>query len=185
MKKVLLLSAFVSSFVFASDEVVKISQETSKKLFDTLVPKLQASMKEGGVMKASEFCASEAQNLTKEVNKGLSTGVSVKRVSLKNRNELNAPNEAEITALKTLEADRKLPYFISESEKSYKFFKPLSIEQGVCLKCHGDETTIDKDAKDFFAKKYPNDKATGYKMNDLRGAIVVEIEKSSLKATTK
>jgi hypothetical protein len=177
MKKFLLVSVVISNFLFASEEIVKIGQETSKALFDTLAPKLQNSIKENGILKASEFCANEAQTLTKEVNKNLKAGVSVKRVSLKNRNELNAPNEIEINALKTLEANRSLTYFISESEKSYKFFKPIIIEQVVCLKCHGDENTIDKSAKEFLSKKYPNDKASGFKMGDLRGAFVVEIDK--------
>ena len=37
--------------------------------------------------------------------------------------------------------------------------------------------TTDEKLKNTIAKKYPEDKATGYKMGDIRGAVVVTIKK--------
>ena len=56
-----------------------------------------------------------------------------------------------------------------------KVYKPLMINKKVCLKCHGDITN--EKLKNTIAKKYPEDKATGYKMGDIRGAVVVTIKK--------
>jgi len=44
-----------------------------------------------------------------------------------------------------------------------------------CLKCHGD-ISKNKELSDFMHEYYPEDKAVGYKMGDLRGAILVEIK---------
>lgn len=196
MKKIVLLSVMVSSLVFGANEammakkvekqkVMMIGQQTSKMLFNTLAPKLKATIKKDGILKAGEFCANEAQNLTKEVNKSLPKGVSVKRVSLKNRNDLNAPSEDETNVLKAFDllnsSNAILNHLVTENEKSYKFYKPMVINQGVCLKCHGDSETLDKEVSKLFTKKYPHDKAIGFKMGDIRGAIVVEIDKKAIK----
>jgi hypothetical protein len=72
--------------------------------------------------------------------------------------------------------EKKLPAYIVEKEgDSYKYYKPLVIKKEVCLKCHGD-ISANKELSEYMSKTYPKDKATGYKMNDLRGAIVVEIK---------
>ena len=44
----------------------------------------------------------------------------------------------------------------------------------VCLKCHGEN--IDPAVKAKLGELYPNDKATGYKLGDLRGAFTVRQE---------
>ena len=164
---------------------MKIGKESAKILFKTLEPQLKKKIKKDGFAKAGEFCANEAQKITLEVNEKLKKGVSVKRISLKSRNSLNAPSASEENILKVFDllnsSNVKLKPLVQEEANSYKFYKPLVIKKGVCLKCHGNDNTIDKDAKTFFAKKYPNDKATGYKMGDVRGAIVVEIDKKAVK----
>ncbi len=193
MKKGIILALTLSATLFASNtqeksqhKIMKIGKESAKTLFKALEPQLKKKIKKEGFAKASEFCANEAQKLTIEVNKKLQKGVSVKRISLKNRNPLNAPvNTNEESILKAFDllnsSSVKLKPLIEEGTNSYKFYKPLLIKKGVCLKCHGDENTINKDAKEFFNKKYPNDKAIGYKINDVRGAIVVEINKKVIK----
>jgi hypothetical protein len=44
----------------------------------------------------------------------------------------------------------------------------------MCLSCHGDLNTISPEVKEVLKKEYPQDRATGYKINDLRGAVVAE-----------
>jgi hypothetical protein len=138
-------------------------------------------MKKGGVMDALDFCSNEAFSLTQEVNKGLESGVSVKRISIKYRSPANEPKADELAVLeefKTLKAQNALPANIVKKidEKTFKYYKPLVIEKEACLKCHG---KIDEgsDLKKAIEAKYPADKATEYKMGDLRGAVVVTITK--------
>ena len=162
--------------------VVKMGQKGSKMLLKTLGGNMKKKMKEGGPLKALDFCSNEAYNLTEKVNKRLPRGVRVKRISLKFRNPANAPEADEAKILKALESLQKnnviLPNHIVEKvdNKVYKFYKLLVIKKKVCLKCHGD--IKDTDIKRVIADRYPIDKAKHYKIGDLRGAVVVTIDKS-------
>jgi hypothetical protein len=161
--------------------VVKTGQKASSQLLKTLGSNLKKHMKEGGPVKAAEFCITNAHTLTDKVSSDLGADVTVKRVSLKYRNPANAPLEDETVVLTALESLQKegvmLPQYLVKhvDKETYKYYKPLSINKGVCLKCHGVIKNSELNAK--IAKSYPEDKATGYKLGDLRGAIVVTIKK--------
>ena len=137
-------------------------------------------MKKGGPLEAFEFCSSHARELTEEVNAKLRAGVSVKRITLKPRNPLNEAKGDERDVLEALELLKKngvrLPnHLVQKTDEGYKFYKPLKIGKKVCLTCHG--TDIDPALDKKIRSIYKMDKARGYKMGDLRGAIVVEIKK--------
>ena len=189
----LLLVTLSGSLLFASNHggakkeqkqkqsVVKIGQKSTKLLMQTLGKNMKKHMKNGGPTEALTFCSDKAYTLTADVNKQLPKGVSVKRVSLKNRNSFNKPETDEVKVLETFQSmkDQKiqLPQHLIQQvdATTYKFYKPLVIKKKVCLKCHGDITN--EKLKNTIAKKYPEDKATGYKMGDIRGAVVVTIKK--------
>ncbi|MEO1938116.1 MAG: DUF3365 domain-containing protein [Sulfurimonas sp.] len=179
----ILLAAPVQKQNKELQEVIQTGKESSKLLLKTLGKNMKAHMKKGGPLDALNFCSNEAYSLTESVNKKLPQGVHVKRVSLKYRSPANQPKADEAKVLQAMEslkdANVVLPkHFVEKvDEKVYKFYKPLVINKGVCLKCHGD--VQNKKLKSTIEKRYPNDKATGYKMGDLRGAIVVTIDKSA------
>jgi len=162
--------------------VVKMGQKSSKMLLKTLGSNMKKNLKAGGALQALDFCSNEAYNLTETVNQRLPRGVRVKRVSIKFRNPANAPQADEAKVLKIFQSMKDnnivLPNHLVEKvdAKVYKFYKPLLINKKVCLKCHGD--VKDTDLKRAIADRYPIDKAKHYKMGDLRGAIVVTIDKS-------
>jgi len=161
-------------------KTVEIGESSSKLLIDTLGKNMKEHMAKGGVMDALKFCSDEAYSLTNATNEKLLAGTTVKRISLKYRNPANAPKENEAKILETFESLKTLnvvmpEYFVEKvADKTYKFYKPLSINNDVCLKCHGNISN-DIDLKREVAKVYPLDKALDYKMNDLRGAVVVTI----------
>jgi len=161
-------------------EVVKIGNKASKLLLKTLGGNLKKHLKKGGPLEALEFCSMHAAELTAKVDSELGKNVSIKRITLKPRNPANEAKGDEKEILEALELLKKnsvrLPrHLIQKTDSGYKFYKPLLIKKKVCLKCHG------QNINPALAKKiksiYPTDKATGYKMGDLRGAIVVEIKK--------
>lgn len=184
------LVALSGSLVFASaqnkdnerlEKTIEIGKSSSKALMQTLGKNMKQHMKKGGVMGALDFCSSEASSLTEGVNKKMQNGVTVKRISSKYRNRINSPKKEEVAILESLEklkqANAVLPKYIIQKvdANTDKFYKPLVINKKVCLACHGD---ISKNVK--LEKKvnsvYPLDKATNYKMGDLRGAVVVTIK---------
>ncbi|QOP46011.1 Tll0287-like domain-containing protein [Sulfurimonas paralvinellae] len=162
-------------------EIVKTGQKSSKMLMQTLGKNMKKNMKAGGPIKALDFCSKEAYNLTEKVNTKLPKGVNVKRISMKFRNPANEPQGNEANVLEALaklkNANVVLPKHLIEKvdEHTYKYYKPIIINKQVCLKCHGD--VKDTDLKRAIQTNYPIDKAMGYKMGDLRGAVVVTIKK--------
>lgn len=163
--------------------VVETGQKSSMLLLKTLGGNLKKHMKAGGPMEAAEFCTTNAYPLTDKVSSDLGKDVTVKRISLNYRNPANKPATNEETAVlntfQTLQDNKVLlpEYLVEQVDKdTYKYYKPLSINKGVCLKCHGNISKNTKLAA-YIVKNYPEDKATGYKMGDLRGAIVVTVKK--------
>jgi hypothetical protein len=109
--------------------------------------------------------------------------VFVRRVSFKNRNEGNSPDEYEKNILnkfqvmknggKLTENPENIEIIIEDESKFLRYMKPIFI-QAECLNCHGSETDIQKETRELIAEKYPNDKAIDYKLGDLRGAVSVK-----------
>ncbi|HFB54218.1 MAG TPA: DUF3365 domain-containing protein [Sulfurimonas autotrophica] len=162
-------------------QVVQTGKKSSQLLLKTLGKNMKKNMKAGGPMKALDFCSQEAYTLTEKVNKQLPKGVRAKRISMKFRNPANQPAADEIIVLEALQklkdANVILPKQIVQKVdgNTYKYYKPLVINKKVCLKCHGDITDVE--LRRAIEERYPIDKATHYKMGDLRGAIVVTIKK--------
>lgn len=164
------------------DSVIKIGQEVSTTLLQTLGKNLKKQMEAGGPMAAAEFCTTKAYTLTAAIDDQYGKDVQVKRISLKERNPANQVQGEEKVILESLDNLQRNgvvlpPYLVERVNKdTYKFYKPLMINKQVCLKCHGD---IGKNQKlsQFLENTYPHDKATGYSMGDLRGAVVVTIKK--------
>lgn len=161
-------------------KVAKIGKKASRLLLKTLGGNLKKRLKKDGPAGALEFCATNAAKLTGEVNNKLGKNVSIKRITLKPRNPANEALGDEKEILQALEALNKnhvkLPrHLIQKRDNEYVYYKPLVIKKGVCLKCHG--TNIKPEIAKKIKEYYPTDRATGYKMGDLRGAIVVTIKK--------
>lgn len=145
-----------------------------KALGGKLKGELQGSMKAGGPVATMTMCNTVAPDITKEVS--AEKGMEVSRVSLKNRNPGNVANEWQAQVLKDFES-RKLA---GESPKGmvysaivkhqFRFMKAIPTAP-VCLKCHGEKLDPAVNAK--LNELYPEDKATGYKEGDIRGAFVV------------
>ena len=185
--KATMILVFSGSLLFADvqtnkdqnlDFVINSGKSATKILLETLQQNMQEHMKKGGIMDALDFCSTEAYALTDKVNSQLPEGISTKRISAKTRNPANEPLSDEMKVLKELESKKELPASFVEKidEHTYKFYKPLTIDKPVCLKCHGDIST-NKELQTAISSKYPNDKAVNYKMGDLRGAVVVTIKK--------
>ncbi len=164
------------------DGVVKTGNEVSMNLLKALGKNLKEHMQKEGPVAAAKFCNEQAFLLTEFTDKKAGEDVTVKRISLKDRNPANRPEGSEkivMDALQTLQDNNViLPKFLVErvNKNTMKYYKPLNINKGVCLKCHGNISKNPKLSK-FMKDHYPDDKATNYKMGDLRGAVVVTVKK--------
>lgn len=163
-------------------EQIKNGLRTDAKIFmDSLKVILVKEMQKHGIISAVSVCSDTAQLLT--VNYGLSKGIYIKRVSFKNRNPRNAPDGFESKVLnyfRELSSVGKLNETTEFTEiinvdgvSRVRYMKPI-IVQAPCLSCHCTNEQISPEVKSIIQNKYPEDKATGYQIDDLRGAVSIQ-----------
>ena len=145
----------------------------------SLKSELQTAMQSGGPVNALTVCNTKAPEIAKSVSE--SQHLQISRVSLRNRNPTTGvPNEWQTQVLNDFEA-RKVKGEAIESlvysetvkqgdKQEFRFMKAIPTE-AMCLTCHG--TEISPAVMTRINELYPQDKATGFKEGDLRGAFVV------------
>ncbi|PWQ96599.1 Tll0287-like domain-containing protein [Leucothrix pacifica] len=146
----------------------------------TLKGELQSAMKSGGPVNAMDVCNTKAPEIAKSVSADKNMAVS--RVSLQNRNPvMGKANDWQDTVLnefETRKASGEKPDTLayanivktSDGHEEFRFMKAIPTGS-LCLTCHGSELKPEVSAK--LNELYPDDKATGFKEGDLRGAFVV------------
>lgn len=177
----LLLLSSTTLFAMSDQEIKQIAMNAIKTVGGKLKHTLTQTVKESGMTGAAAFCSTDAKNVAKEAAKTLPKGVSVKRITDKPRNEANQATADQLkvlTQIKSEMAKGKKPGMVIKelSSNHYQVYKPIVIGKK-CLNCHGTAGVRNKEAYKIIAKKYPNDKAIGYKVGELRGAFLVDIIK--------
>jgi hypothetical protein len=141
---------------------------------------LAAELGSGGPAAAVKACANGAQATTAEFRRR--TGRDVRRVSLRNRSALNAPDELE---RRVLESFDRLPAgarttaehweVVREAgRETLRYLKPV-VTSTACLACHGARESLPEPVRAALAAAYPTDRAIGFAEGDVRGAISVRI----------
>jgi hypothetical protein len=167
------------------EDVARIGKTSTDAMHHRLGTAMHLHKKEG-VVEAARFCIDNAQALSDEINSGLEKGVTVRRISRKNRNPANKVGADEAPILEALEllaaSNAYLPEYIVQinDEGDYKYYRPIVLSKSGCLACHGDTEGMKEELRKLFKSHYPNDKALDYERGDLRGAFVVEIRQSEL-----
>ena len=143
-----------------------------------LKSELKAAMHSGGALEAITICNTQALVIGEEVS--LANSVNLSRVSARNRNPDNVPNEWQAAVLADFEARKQAGesageltwHQVAETDNGREFRYMKAIPTGgLCLQCHG--TAVAPPVAEKLAELYPDDKATGFSEGDLRGAFVV------------
>lgn len=125
----------------------------------------QARINKSGV-KFKGFIPAVYGRVTGNILKGR-TGIALKQTTFKYRNSYNKPDAFEAAILTQFE-DGGIPRGQGHGERvgdHYRYLRPVYIQEA-CLKCHGDP----KGERDISGKA-----KEGYKLNELRGAISVDV----------
>lgn len=154
----------------------KVAGAVPPKLLDVL----NTQIAKGGPASAVAVCNEEAPQMAKTASE--QTGWAIRRVSLRNRNPKAVPDDWELAALKDFDQRaaagespatlEKYGVVASASGKEYRFIKALPV-QAMCLACHGTADAIPPDVAEKIKAMYPADKAVGYSVGDIRGAITI------------
>lgn len=172
---VLLLACQVPAPAVAASEPPPANQpdpalDAAKAYSTALRARLQAAMGSGGPAAGIDVCTTAAPAIAAEV--ATTHGVRLGRSSLRLRNPANAgPDWVQAWLRET--GERPAAGLGPSHLAPDHLVVPIVVEP-VCLACHGDPATLAPETRAALAAHYPQDRATGYAVGDLRGVLWVE-----------
>lgn len=106
-------------------------------------------------------------------------GVTVGRTSARLRNPANAPPAwaAPIVERYRDQPRAKVDGFVVDLGDRVGVLRPIR-EQPICASCHGPEQTLNPGARTRLAKRYPEDRAVGFRDGDIRGWFWVDVPRT-------
>ncbi|WP_111669184.1 Tll0287-like domain-containing protein [Algoriphagus litoralis] len=157
----------------------------SKEAQQSLITSLQDAIALNGVPGAIDFCNIQALPILSDLSQKY--GVQVRRASNRYRNPSDQPTDEEKPILEAYEfnaenGNKSDPNIQKvENGEVFLYTKPIVIPGGMCLSCHGDpKSEINEATLQKLSQLYPEDKAKGHKVGDLRGMWSIRIPKSEV-----
>ncbi len=137
-----------------------------------LKQELQKGLKKNEI-EALKICNLEAEKILEKHN---AKDIKIGRVSLKDRNPQNTPKQWMKDYIEKFHSGKiTKPYIVTNLSSEKKgLLKPIRT-MPVCLKCHG--SSISSSTLAEINKLYPDDKAVGYKVGEIRGFFWSEFSK--------
>jgi hypothetical protein len=189
MKKSLLLVLLLAGCATPGVEAPKPEAkqvDEMRTVAKTLVTQLGGKLKEvmgtQGPVEAVSVCKQIAPQIANDLSK--QTGWQVGRVGTRARNAQTGVADAwQIKAL--AQFDQRIQQ--GEKPDTMEFAEVVTAPSGkhelryakaialqpMCVTCHGSAESIPDGVKARLQAEYPHDQATGYKVGDLRGAVVI------------
>jgi hypothetical protein len=154
------------------------SEAIADRLQEQLQAALKAAMADAGPAGAIAVCAAVAPALADQLS--AETGATVRRTALRVRNPQARPDAFERETLRAWErghvgADGKPVTRLAivpgpASEPTVRWMRAIPTAP-LCTTCHGEAVAADVAAA--IAARYPDDRATGFRVGDLRGAVSI------------
>lgn len=157
----------------------QLGANAASELQRVLKSELTSAIQAGGPGQAIRVCAQKALLLTQSIPRLMDVpSMTVKRTSLRWRNEMNRPDAIEAKVLREMEAraqaQEPLEAVLRLHNKTYHYFEPIRTT-GLCLTCHGLEEKMPENVRQALDTLYPGDRARGYAAGEFRGVIHVSI----------
>ncbi len=149
-----------------------------------LLTQLTQAIEQQGLAGALQYCNIHAQGILDSVENPFKA--TIKRVTTKNRNPENLPDTLTLAYFDAYQYAIEQgavaePQAVKANKDYYLYTKPIVLGNPLCLQCHGiPGETLDAEAEALIKQLYPNDKATGYNLNELRGIWAVYMAKKDL-----
>jgi hypothetical protein len=152
----------------------------AKELSDAIRGLLMQELKTGGLEGAVAVCSTKAQARTAEYRRTFKN--DIRRVSLRRRNPANEPDAYERRVLESFDrlpaegrpAAEHWELVREDGREALRYLKPV-VANAMCLTCHGEKARIPPAVQALLVKEYPDDRATGVSVGDVRGAVSVRI----------
>jgi hypothetical protein len=161
-----------------AEQASAIAKVAAQEAFQALSTELAAAMQQGGPVAAIPVCSDQAGSLVA----GVASKHQLEMVRLSNKprnpNQQASGTDADVleTFLATIQnGETPKPDVELKEDGSATVRLPIVIANPLCLQCHGTEQEIQAETLTTLKAHYPNDKATGYKINDLRGIWKIKV----------
>lgn len=182
----LLILLFVISSCGIKDERSVQKQESIKQEFiqkgseivyltqSELIKNVTNAMKAGGPGYAIDFCSTRAMHLKDSLSR--LNNCEIRRIAIKYRNPIDMPQtKTEKDQLyryqDAFQNGNPIEPEVYLFDDRIEYYQPITIEKGTCLVCHGNPgTQITDEVLEKIKARYPDDLATGFALNDFRGA---------------
>lgn len=138
-------------------------------LLKTLGGKLKSTLGAEGPVAAIHVCKEAAPAIAAEVS--AEHGLKIGRTSFRLR---NASNQVPAWAQTAVDHRVKEPTWFALENGDLGGLLPIMV-QPLCTMCHGAEAAQGKDLRSALREHYPEDRATGFSVGDLRGWFWVEV----------
>jgi hypothetical protein len=176
-----MISAVICS-AFAEEDAAPRAAESRaviKSFAGELQAALKSAMESGGPVKAIAVCNEKAPAIA--AKHGEAKGWEVGRTSLKYRNPDNAPDQWEEAVLQRFDQRKAAgedpakmdfgEFTELDGKNVFRYMKAIPTAE-VCLNCHGGDT-VKPEVEARLGELYPDDKARGFSVGDIRGAFTI------------
>ena len=170
------------------DELTLIAMEKGQLIADetqkVLALNLKAVIQRDGISQAIKYCDVNAYPLVDSLKEKYNA--EIRRTSLKNRNPTNSPDKKEKQIIEDYQkniamGETPIPVVVLDQQDVH-FYKPIILNTALCLNCHGE---VGKEIKDenyeVIQALYSDDKATDYKLGELRGVWSITFKRDFIK----
>lgn len=180
-----LLFALGASATVVADEMAtrkSAAMAATKDFVQQLGGAMQKAMKTGGASAAVQVCSELAPSMTSRISR--ENGWRVTRVGTRVRNPLlGMPDAWEQTVLadfarraaagEPLQGMRFAAAVEEPNGRYFRFMQAIGVKPP-CLRCHGPAASLSPEVAALLKERYPHDRATGYQVGDLRGAVSIK-----------
>ena len=141
------------------------ARETLVPFKEELVDALMGTLQDSSPEEAIHVCRDKAPEIAARLSVD---GVRMGRTSHKTRNPANAPEPwvEPLLAAYLEEPTNTKPRAVIVDDSTYGYVEPIYV-MPFCLSCHG--PSVEPELQATIESLYPEDRATGFKANDLRG----------------
>lgn len=178
---VLVITLCPATAPFADEDLaarIGASRQAIKSFAGALQKQLKSALTDGGPTAAIDVCNIAAPEIAETAS--TASGWSVRRTSLKLRNPGNAPDAWELAVLRDFEVRKAAgedpgtldhaEIVVGDGQRTFRYMKAIPT-QPVCIVCHG--TSIAPEVTAKLDDLYPEDRARGFEVGDIRGAFSI------------
>jgi len=139
---------------------------------------LMGTIQKKGTLAALAFCHENAYPITDSM--ATLQNAVIKRVSDKPRNPKNKATSKELGIIddfkQAIANDAEYEPVTEIIHDEVRFYYPI-VTNSMCLQCHGTREQLKPQLLDTLSVLYPNDKAVGYDVNEVRGIWSITLKK--------